>query len=215
MNNNVRIGVELNGIVRNINKQIVKYYKDINHEFDEDTISLNKTSIIEELKFDSKLARNEFLFTDYPYEIYGCANPMERNLPATINKWMLEMANKKNSVTFFSLRENDLSIPSTLFFLSKIALRCRNIVFPISTQNIWDDYDIIITTNKDIVNTKPSNKTVVLIVKDDNVFSKNDADYAYDSLEEMINKNVIVYEKKNQTIISKITNFFKKIRYGK
>lgn len=217
----IRIGIELNNVVRNINYQVMKYYKkDINPEFDETTISANKTSIIEDLNFDSK-ARNEFMFVDYPYELFGCARVVERNLSVTINDWLISLADEDvdYDVSFFSQHENDLSIPSSYYFLSKIATRVRTTHFPTNDENIWDLYDVIVTTDPKLVESKPEGKRVILIEKEDNKEAIKNADYSFESLSKAIESNSLtnikdkenIEENKNEdtSIIGKIKGFFK------
>lgn len=215
----IRIGIELNNIVRNTNYQVMKYYKkDINPSFDETKISSNKCSIIEDIPFDSSDDRNQFVFIDYPYEIFGCARIMERNLAVIINNWLIDLNDDEKEdykVSFFSQRENDLSIPSTYYFLSKIATRIRNMYFPKKEENLWDLYDIIITTDEKIVKNKPKGKVVVLIEKEDNIKSIKLSDYTYDTLSNALNDNKFISingnsEQKNKGIFAKIKKIFKK-----
>ena len=75
----MKIGIELNNIVRNINFQLVKYYKkDIDKNFDDENINYNVTDILPNLKFKNKKSKKEYVYVDYPYEIFGCANKFQR-----------------------------------------------------------------------------------------------------------------------------------------
>ena len=111
----ITIGIELNHVVRDINKQIVKYYA----------------------KFESKHARNNFLYIDYPYEIFGCASTVEKNLSTKITSWLSDIENIEDEdirIAFYSLDEEALTIQSTYFFLSKIGTRVRK-----SLQDFFND----------------------------------------------------------------------------
>ena len=71
----LRIAIELNHVVRDINKQIVKYYiKDFDHSLDEDEIDETDDVINNVIKFESSIEKNNFFYNDYPFELYGCAN---------------------------------------------------------------------------------------------------------------------------------------------
>lgn len=102
--------------------------------------------------------------------------------------------------------ENDLSVPSTYYFLSKIATRVRNVAFPKTKENLWDMYDVIITTNSELVKTCPKGKTCVLIVKNDNKSYAEKATYSYESLTDAIKENKFTHEKttKKNSIFNKI-----------
>ena len=120
----MKIGIELNHIIRDVNSQMLKYYvKDIDKTFNEKNVEKNLVSFIDTLGFKSKKAKDNFLYIDYPYEIFGCAKTMHRNTGVMLNNWLEELDNKGigcESVSIFSLKENALSIQSTYYFLSKI-----------------------------------------------------------------------------------------------
>ena len=168
----MKIGIELNNIVRDLNKQIIKYYKkDINQSFDDKNVNYNVTNIIDSIDFKSKKAKFEYMYVDYPYEIFGCAPTTHRNLAVTINNWLISLGNKeddKYDVKLFSLKEEALSIQSTYYFLSKIGCRVREMFFPKDGVEMWNKCDVIITLNERIIDNKPEGKVVVLINKDDN-----------------------------------------------
>ena len=184
----MKIGIELNNIVRNINKQIVKYYKkDINRGFDDEKLDYNVVDIMDYLDFSSKKAKRVFLFEDYPFEVYGSAPQMDKDLSVKINRFLVELADEENTakVSFFSLKEKGLSIQSSYFFLSKIGSRVRETLFPKTSQEVWENYDIVITTNEEIVKSKPEGKRVILVEKSDNKEAIPYADMIISSLEDL------------------------------
>ena len=88
----MKIGIELNNIVRDLNKQIIKYYKkDINQSFDDKNVNYNVTNVIDSIDFKSKKAKFEYMYVDSPYEIFGCATTTHRNLAVTINNWLISL----------------------------------------------------------------------------------------------------------------------------
>ena len=90
----ITIVVELNHVVRNINKQIIKYYvKEYAPDVDPDDIDDREDVLKTFAKFDSKYERNNFIFIDYPYEIFGCANTMEKKLAVKITNWLTDISN--------------------------------------------------------------------------------------------------------------------------
>lgn len=182
----MKIGIELNNIVRDINGQILKYFKkDIKKDYDDKNVDLNVLNISETLPFKSGKARKTFLYIDYPYEIFGCAKNMHRNLQVRLTDW-IDSLNKRDEeqceLTHFSLKEDALTIQSTYYFLSKTGTRVREMYFPKDGKDMWNICDVLITTDERIVKTKPSNKVVVLIKKNDNAELIKHADLVYDNL---------------------------------
>lgn len=216
----MKIGIELNNIVRDLNKQIIKYYKkDINQSFDDKNVNYNVTNVIDSIDFKSKKAKFEYMYVDYPYEIFGCAPTTHRNLAVTINNWLISLGNKEDDrydVKLFSLKEEALSIQSTYYFLSKIGCRVREMFFPKDGVEMWDKCDVIITLNERIIDNKPEGKVVVLINKDDNKNLQEKVDLHYDSLfdlisdTEFINKVKQIEGVKKTSFLQKIKKIFKK-----
>jgi 16S rRNA G966 N2-methylase RsmD len=121
----ITIAIELNHVIRNINKQLLKYYqRDYNEELDIEDIDEKSENVLSKyIKFDSKKELNEFIYIDYPYEIFGCANTMEKKLAVKITNWLTDISNIEDEeirIVFYSLNEGELTIQSTYFFLSKI-----------------------------------------------------------------------------------------------
>lgn len=185
------IGIELNHVVRNINGQMLKYYaKDIDPSIDIEEIN-DKEDVLEKyLKFPSKHDKNEFIYIDYPYEIFGCAKTMEKNLPTSITNWLSDISDiedKEIKIIFYSLGEEALTIQSSYFFLSRIGTRVREVIFPTDLNEVWDKCDTVITANKSMVESKPQGKKVVLIKRPFNEGCETSSDLVYESLTDIIN----------------------------
>jgi hypothetical protein len=186
------IGVELNHVVRNINKQIVKYYiKEKNLDIDLDDINDRDDVLNTFAKFDSKYEKNNFLFIDYPYEIFGCASTMENKLAVKITNWLTDISNIEDEdikIIFYSMNEEALTIQSTFFFLSKIGTRVRKVIFPKSIEEVWEECDVIITARDEFFEKEiPEGKKIVLINRPFNKDYKDKAFLNYDNLSEIIN----------------------------
>ena len=187
----ITIGVELNHVVRNINKQIVKYYaKEYAPDVDPDDIDDREDVLKTFAKFDSKYERNNFLFIDYPYEIFGCASTMEKKLAVKITNWLTDISNIEDEdirIIFYSLNEEALTIQSTFFFLSKIGTRVRKVIFPKTIEEVWDECDVVITARDEFFEKEiPEGKKVVLINRPFNKNCKDKAFLNYDNLSEII-----------------------------
>lgn len=187
----ITIGVELNHVVRNINKQIIKYYaKEYAPDVDPDDIDDREDVLKTFAKFDSKYERNNFIFIDYPYEIFGCANTMEKKLAVKITNWLTDISNIEDEdirIIFYSMNEEAITIQSTFFFLSKIGTRVRKVIFPKSIEEVWEECDVVITARDEFFEKEiPEGKKVVLINRPFNKDYKDKAFLNYDNLSEII-----------------------------
>lgn len=187
----ITIGVELNHVVRNINKQIIKYYaKEYAPDVDPDDIDDREDVLKTFAKFDSKYERNNFIFIDYPYEIFGCANTMEKKLAVKITNWLTDVSNIEDEdirIIFYSMNEEAITIQSTFFFLSKIGTRVRKVIFPKSIEEVWEECDVVITARDEFFEKEiPEGKKVVLINRPFNKDCKDKAFLNYDNLSEII-----------------------------
>ena len=187
----ITIGVELNHVVRNINKQIIKYYaKEYAPDVDPDDIDDREDVLKTFAKFDSKYERNNFIFIDYPYEIFGCANTMEKKLAVKITNWLTDISNIEDEdirIIFYSMNEEAITIQSTFFFLSKIGTRVRKVIFPKSIEEVWEECDVVITARDEFFEKEiPEGKKVVLINRPFNKDCKDKAFLNYDNLTEII-----------------------------
>ena len=216
----MKIGIEINHVIRDINSQIIKYYaKDIDKNFDEKNVDKTSLNLIDKVGFKNKKAKENFLYVDYPYEIFGCANTTHRHTSSMLNKWMEEMDNNGfngSNVSLFSLKENALTIQSSYYFLSKIGCRVRNVFFPKDGKEMWNKCDIIITTNEYIVNNKPEDKKVILIKTNDNSHLMSKCDFVYSDFYQLLNDKTLFKvlskeHKKKETLLGKIKNKIKKI----
>lgn len=187
----IRIGIELNHVIRNINKQILKYYqKDIDPSLDLDEID-EKDDVFKYAKFDSNRSKNEFIYIDYPYEIFGTAKTMTKELPTELTKWLSELTNYEDDdvqIYFYSLNEESLTIQSTYFFLSKIGTRVRKIVFPRDLNDLTKDTEVIITANEEVVDFLKDNDKIykILINNNTNSGAKEKVNANYNSLSDVI-----------------------------
>ena len=195
----IRIGIELNNVVRNVNKQILKYYqKDIDQSLDLDEID-EKDDVFKHAKFKFLADRNEFIYIDYPFEIFASAKPMSKELPTLINNWLSDLTNYEEEyieVSFFSLGEEALTIQSTYFFLSKIGTRVRKVMFPKEINEIPGEYDVIITANGkvlDFFDSKYHRDTYMIKIKN-NTNGEYAAHKEYDSLEDVIKDEKLLEE---------------------
>ena len=189
----ITIAIELNHVIRNVNKQLLKYYqRDYHPELETDKIDEKRENVLEKyIKFDSKRERNEFIYIDYPYEIFGCAKAMDKNLPRDITAWMEEMTNREDEefrVIYYSLGEEALTIQSSYFFLSKLGTRVREVFFPKAIDELKDKCDVIISSDEESLTwAKENSKISVKILSNGNNEVDDDDKFAYATMEDVIN----------------------------
>lgn len=185
----MKICITLDDVIRAKTKQIGKIYKKyINQDIDLDSLDFSTNNYSEIFNFDDVEDFNRFLYEDYVYEIFAEANTTEKLIDKKLNLWLLKISDKekygKIDVFISNPKEFNLSIGYTCFFLSKIATRIREFSFPTDSTILWDKSDVIITTDPNIINLKPSNKKVVKIEMDYNKDCV--ADFSYKSLSDFL-----------------------------
>lgn len=103
----------------------------------------------EKIELTAKEVYNRFMYEDYLFEIHGAAPPMYKNMDVHINDFYLKY---NNNVDFTILSiENRFSIPPTMFFLSKISCRFKNYRFVEKGTEMWDNIDVLITTDPELL----------------------------------------------------------------
>jgi hypothetical protein len=74
--------------------------------------------------------------------------------------------------------------------LSKIGARVRKVIFPKNLEEVWDECDVVITANKEVVEAEvPEGKKVILINRLFNEGVKDKAFANYDNLSDIIEDN--------------------------
>jgi hypothetical protein len=107
----------------------------------------------EEVHLTAKEVYNRFMYEDFLFEIFGSAPMMYKDMDLHVNKFYEKY---KNTVDFVIVsKENIFSIPSTLFFLSKIRSRFGNYRFVETNEEMWEGLDILITTDPELLDGSP------------------------------------------------------------
>lgn len=221
----MKIGIDIDTI-RDINPRVIKYYIDnINSSYTlPEAVKEEDIDISKELKFKNRNEKNQFFHIDFPYEIYGCANPYNTSLPTNFNLWLKELENidvnelkvKPNflqrifchhkvkniepdvNVGLFGVMSSELIIGSTLFFLSKIGCRCRDIFFPIYSEKIYEKYDVIVTSNPKLVKERYGSAVIILINRNFNKKYIKKCNFSYNTLDDMINDKELINKLKKE-----------------
>lgn len=145
----------------------IEYQVDEKGDAPADIFLFKKT---EEIQLSAREVYNRFMYQDYLFELHASAPIMYKGMDLHVNNFY-EKYNNTSDFTLFSV-ENKFSIPPTLFFLSKMTCRFRNIQFLTKSIDMWKDVDVLITTDPEILNlgtpwgkkliklTRPYNKDI-------------------------------------------------------
>lgn len=151
----------------------------------------------DKIKLTAKDVYNRFMFEDFLFEIHGSAPMIYRGVDLDFTNFYKKF-NKHVDFTLLSV-ENKLSIPPTLFFLSKINSRYDKYLFVEKLNNVWDNVDVLITTDPNIFKEKkPKSKKIVKIIRPYNKDIKDNVDIETNELINLIDskdfKKIIKYK---------------------
>lgn len=182
----MRIAIDLNDVVRDFSNNFIRYYVEgYNHEYDLSNFELWSNNLSAVLPFKSDKAYNNFVYNDYAFELFGKCGVCSRNLGTELNEWTEKTlkdidTDEDIEVLFVSPMEYGLSIGNTLFFLSKIGTKVREVYFPKDSMTIWDKCDVLITANPNLLENKPEGKVSIKIKTDYN--NEAESDFTYKDL---------------------------------
>lgn len=183
----MRIGIEINGVLRDtIGKFTQLYEKHMIEEnepsdstFDVD-ISGNTEELVLKEEFDYKILSDvtslnltdhfkfkdddelySFMYEDFAMQIFGHAGSSETFTFNDLNDIYLKYRDTDELLIVSD--EIGKSKPASLFFLSKFGCLLEKIKFySISTLNsMWDEVDVLLTSNPNLMVNIPKDKTVV------------------------------------------------------
>lgn len=136
-------------------------------EVSEDNFKYEKLSEVTTLNlndhytFKSSEELFNFMFEEYAMELFGHAPSTEMTTFNMLNDLYFDLRDD-NELLVVS-REIGKSKPSSLFFLSKFGCLLEKVVFfsDITTNDMWNQVDILLTADPMLLLDKPTNKIVV------------------------------------------------------
>ena len=204
----MRIGIEINGVLRDTIGKFAQLYE--KHMIDEkedgnktyeldmsgnteelipkeefeykilsDVTSLN---LMEHFRFNDENELYSFMYEDFAMQIFGHAGSSETFTFNDLNEFYLKYRDE-NELLIVS-DEMGKSKPASLFFLSKFGCLVEKIKFYSNTTiiSMWDEIDILLTANPSLLLEKPNNK---IVVKYNTPYNKNvNCEYEINSLKE-------------------------------
>jgi len=179
----MEIFISINGVLRNLIQKFDYHYQDYflssELEEEEETFEYGKEgkvqndNLLNYYKFQSKEELDNFIFIDYPIEIFGHAGISYNTVVTDLNKLIYE--NKEHNFTIIGLDELGKAKPATLFFLSKNGFMGNNIKFTMSSEidDLWKKCDLWISDEKRIIDSCPKNKRSIKFNTDYNQYFTN------------------------------------------
>jgi len=200
----MRIGIELNGVLRDTLKKIQEVYQkwyidnpyleesteEFKYEIISDVTSLN---IREHLKFKDEEELYNFLYKEYPMEIFGHAGSVEINSMNDLNSIYLDMRDSHDFIIVSD--EIGKSKPASLFFISKFGslIECVKFYSESTLNSMWNSVDVLLTANPNLLLNYPTEKKVIKYITNYNV--DIETDFQISSLKELKDKIEHIYAK--------------------
>jgi hypothetical protein len=208
----MRIGIELNGVLRDtISKMTQVYEKHMVEEMAEEIVKTYETTVdsedyvemtfdevdfkyeikspvtslnlMDHFSFKDKDELYNFMYEEFPMQIFGHAPSTE-----------LTSFNDLNDVYYRLRDDHDLMIvsdeigrskPASLFFLSKFGCLIEKVKFYSNStiNSMWDEIDILLTSNPDLLLSYPDNK---IIIKYETEYNKQiNSEYSITKIKEL------------------------------
>ena len=214
----MRIGIEINGVLRDTIGKFTQIYE--KHLIDEiesnnpmylmdlsgntevallddpfkyeklsDVTSLN---LLDHFSFPSKDELYSFMYEEYTMELFGHTPSTEMMTFNILNDIYHNLRDKYDLMIVSD--EIGRSKPSSLFFLSKFGCLLEKVFFysEVTKNDMWNSVDILLTANPDLLLNKPSNK---IVIKYETEFNKNiESEYTIKSLSEFEDKLTKIIE---------------------
>jgi hypothetical protein len=204
----MRIGIEINGVLRDTigkftqlyEKHMIEEKSDDNKTFEID-VSGNTKELVSPEEFEYKILSEvtslnlmdhfrfndendlySFMYEDFAMQIFGHAGSTETFTFNDLNDLYLKHRDK-NELLIVS-DEMGKSKPASLFFLSKFGCLLEKVKFysNITKNLMWDEIDVLLTANPTLLLEKPKDK---IVVKFNTNYNKNvDCEYEINSLKE-------------------------------
>jgi len=213
-----RIGIEINGVLRDTIGKFTQLYEKHMIEEKEDeskTYELDMSGNTEELvpkeDFEYKILSDvtslnlmnhfsfnddnelySFMYEDFAMQIFGHAGSTETFTFNDLNEIYLKY--RDNNELLIVSDEMGKSKPASLFFLSKFGCLLEKVKFYSNTtkNSMWNEIDVLLTANPDLILEKPKDK---IVIKYNTIYNKNvDCEYEIDTLKE--------FDEKLQTILT-------------
>jgi len=191
----MRIGVSIDGVIRDLLGQIEETHKKYFYDENEDPINVkdydlekwvtfpDEESTEGVMEFNPEFNEETFLESEDDIKLVKVTKRVtleeflyekctveifgyaDETISSAVETLNQLILNNPRHEFILLSREGGLAIPSTLFFLAKTKSICSNIKFVTEYGKVWDYVDVMITDHPKILNLKPKNKLSVVIDK--------------------------------------------------
>jgi hypothetical protein len=161
------------------NTELVTEGEKFNYEIKSEVTSLN---LMDHFGFKSDEELYSFTYEDFAMQIFGHAGSSETFTFNDLNEIYLKY--RDNNELLIVSDEMVKSKPASLFFLSKFGCLLEKIKFYSNStiNSMWDEVDILLTANPNLLLDKPKDK---IVVKYSTIYNKNiKADYEIETLKD-------------------------------
>lgn len=195
----MRIGVEINGVLRDTLKKISEVYEKwyIENPYREEESKgeiiseLTSLEIMKHLKFKDDDELYNFLYKEFAMEIFGHAGSVEYNGMNDLNEFYVEMREDHDIIVVSD--EIGKSKPASLFFLSKFGCLVESVKFysESTINSLWSSVDVLLTANPNLLLNHPDSVTVI---KYDSSYNKDiESKHSITSIKELKSKIEEIY----------------------
>ena len=197
----MRIGIEINGVLRNTLDKIEQTYQkfmidktdgieDENRFNYEITTPIDSLDLKKHFSFESDEELYSLLYEEFPMEIFGHAQSSEYSTFNDLNEVYLKLRNDHDFIIISD--EINKSKPSSLFFLSKFGCEFEKVKFysNLTINSMWDEIDVLLTANPALLLDHPSDKT---LIKYETIYNNNvESEYTINTIKELEDKLKII-----------------------
>ena len=182
-----RIGIEINGVLRDTIGKFTQVYEkhmieesddgnktyeiDLSGNTEENTVEndfeykiisdVTSLELMSHFAFKDSDELYSFMYEDFVMQIFGHAGSTETFTFNELNDFYINFRDEYEIIIVSD--EMGRSKPASLFFLSKFGCLIENIKFYSNStlQNMWNGLDIIVSANPKLIENAPNNKTVI------------------------------------------------------
>ena len=168
----MKIGIEINGVLRNTLGKIEQTYqkfmidKTEGIEDSDDfeykiTTPINSLEIKNHFTFRDDEELLSFLYDEFPMEIFGHSQSTEYSTFNDLNEIYFKLRSDNDFVIVSD--EIGKSKPASLFFLSKFGCEFEKVKFYSNStiNSMWEEIDILLTANPALLLNYPSDKILI------------------------------------------------------
>lgn len=176
----MRIGIEINGVLRNTLGKIEQTYQkfmidktdgiEVEDDFEyKITYPINTLDLKNHFTFKDDEEIYSFLYEEFPMEIFGHSQSTEYSTFNDLNELYIRMRNDNDFIIISD--EIGKSKPASLFFLSKFGCEFEKVKFYSNStiNSMWDEIDVLLTANPALLLNHSSDKKIIKYETDYNL----------------------------------------------